>query len=104
MLTHRHWVLVLLLLASGCGGQKEPGQKEPVDLLKEHMAKLQNSLDGHGMVYQVENKKGWKKSDESISNIQYDVKKTDSVVSPFAGLLTFDRTLRVEDFPTNCTF
>jgi hypothetical protein len=63
---------------------------EPVTSFEQIVTRGKGAVDQSTLVLFNKGKSTWHKRKYTISNIKYDVKKTDSLVSPIVALVTFD--------------
>lgn len=66
---------------------------DPVELFKTLVADKQEAVATFTTVWQNSALKGWARIKFDFLNPAYDVKKTDSLVSPYAGILSFESYL-----------
>lgn len=63
---------------------------EPVTSFEKIITRGKSAVDQSTLVYFNKGKSTWLKRKYTVSNMKYDVKKTDSLVSPVVALVTFD--------------
>lgn len=91
------WLIVL----AGCAKKQEPEAKKEVDPVQSFrlvVEGVQQKATSTMPVYYNHWKKGWAKRKIIISDVKYDVVKTDSLVSPFVGKLDLSVTLQQSSF------
>lgn len=77
------------------------GADDPVALFEKLIRDAQRETSTSQPVYLNKHKQAWAKRRFFTSDIKYDVKKTDSLVSPIIGIVTFHLiTEQTELFPT----
>lgn len=89
----RRLILVALMLW-GPFVQAQQSDKKAVDSFKA-MVTAASSVTLYTEVYLNDHLKGWTKSYLQISNIKYDVKKTDSAINPLIGVASFTATTKI---------
>ncbi len=74
---------------------------DPVAKFEKLILEAKNATNTNSPVYFNEYRQEWAKRRFSVTEITYDVKKTDSLVSPIIGLVTFQlRTIQTYLYPT----
>lgn len=79
-----------LLMLLGSAQAEKSGNDEPVEKLKARIQSNKQSLEKRRPVYFNSYTQGWAKRRMHVDNLEYDVRKTDSLVSPFIGIVTFE--------------
>lgn len=83
--------------------QSEKPKKGPdlIKLLKDLIRENEKRVAEARPIYYNMHKNGWAKRKMKMLDIEYDVRKTDSLVSPFLGIVTFNAIVeQSEFFPT----
>lgn len=83
-------IVVLMFLGASVHAQ----ERQAVDAFKA-MVSTASKATMHTEVFFNENAKGWTKSYLQISDIKYDVKKTDSAINPLIGVVSFTATTKI---------
>ncbi len=69
--------------------QAPPKTTDPLTSFKEVAAKTREAVDGQTSVWFNSSSNDWKKFHLSVNKFAYDVTRTDSLVSPYMGVITF---------------
>lgn len=91
--------LVAVVLISGCGKAAAP-TVDPIDGLKEVMGQLQTSLNSQPPVITAptpgdsSNTQWWSRKIYTTPTMEFDVQKTESLVSPYRGVVNFECNAR----------
>jgi len=73
-----------------------PPKNDPVQAFKEHVQKMEKTVATSATV--IHDKQGWQKFRFKLANIVFDVKNTDSLISPLEGIIMCGRSSQVSPF------
>lgn len=74
---------------------------DPVRSFEQHLALAKESTNSNTSVHFNKRKNGWMKQRYRVIDLKFDVKKTDSLVSPIVGLVSMDLLTEASDaFPS----
>lgn len=66
----------------------EKNNTDPVASFKNTISERQSYISKKNVVWKVD--KGWSRGNTKVTAVNYDVKKTDSLVSPYSAVVVFD--------------
>lgn len=86
-------ILLVVTSAEGCGNNTEqrPAAVDPVASFKTIVDRFQSGLNDFEIVKE-DTERGWYRIRPRVANIEYDVKTTDSLVTPYLAVLTCDNS------------